>query len=59
MVFDSEYVELSDSEGEWEEGEEDNWEKTRAMRLTRSSEVSLEMTWSTSFADKTSVDIVP
>ena len=56
MVFDFEYVELSEDEGE-EEGE-DNWEKTRAMRLTRSSEVSLETTWSTSFADKMSVDIV-
>ena len=55
MVFDSESVGLSEGE---EEGE-DNWEKTRAMRLTRSSEVSLETTWSTSFADKTSVDIVP
>ena len=54
MVFDSESV------GLLEEGEgEDNWEKTRAMRLTRSSEVSLETTWSTSFADKMSVDIVP
>ena len=56
MVFDSGSVELSEEE---EEGEEDNWEKTRAMRLTRSSEVSLETTWSTSFADKTIVDIVP
>ena len=55
MVFDFESVELLEDEGE---EEEDNWEKTRAMRLTRSSEVSLEMTWSTSFADKTSVDIV-
>ena len=58
MVFDFESVGLSEEEGEGEEGE-DNWEKTRAMRLTRSSEVSLETTWSTSFADKTSVDIVP
>ena len=55
MVFDFESVELSEEEGE--EGE-DNWEKTRAMRLTRSSEVRLETTWSTSFADKMSVDIV-
>ena len=54
MVFDSGSVGLSEEEGE--EGE-DNWEKTRAMRLTRSSEVSLETTWSTSFADKASVDI--
>ena len=58
MVFDSDSKAEELSEGEGEEGE-DNWEKTRAMRLTRSSEVRLETTWSTSFADKTSVDIVP
>lgn len=36
---------------------EESWEKTRAIRLTRSSGVSSETTLSTSLADRMRVDI--